>query len=232
MSHRNGLLSLALIAALTGVGVAQASPVVTTPTPGVTVYTSAAAFASATSGPSTIGFQGIITPPATYAIFTTLSNDGVTFRDGDRSVYVNVTAADYYAPIFSYPADFLVDSANGDSSNTLNITFASSQTAVGLDFGSLLSGAATLTASTGTVVSDSAPPSAGSTEFIGFVSSAPITSLALTITGGDYILEDVVLATPVAEPGAWVLILLGFGGLGGALRYKRVRGTAAAPSAC
>jgi hypothetical protein len=221
MLSRVAFFSLVLFGSLAGSSFASASPVVTTPTPGVTVYTSAAAFAAATTGPSTIGFDGIIVPPAMFAGFPSLSLGGATFSDGDPAVDVNVTAAGFYGPSITYPADFLVDAGNTDPANTLNITFASGQAAVGLDFGALFSSVtSTLTASTGTAVTDTATASAGSTEFVGFVSTTPITSLSLTVTGDSYVLEDVVLASPVPEPTTWAMLILAMGGLGAALRRR------------
>ena len=56
---------------------------------------------------------------------------------------------------------------------------------------------------------------ASTTNFLGFVSSSPLTSVSL-IAGGDYwaTANDVTLAMPIPEPGAYAMMALGLGVVG------------------
>jgi hypothetical protein len=194
--------------ALPLVGSAQASTI---------VYTNAAAFAAATTTPTTMGFSGVIVPPATFVGFSSLTVGPATFTDGNPVVTVNVTSKSYYAPSFTYAADFLVPASNADPSQVLNISLPAGTHALALDFGRLFSnGATTILLSNGYSLSDPATPSQGNTEFVGFVSSDLITTLRLTVPGDAYVLEDLVLAAipvPAPEPAGMALLSVGLIGL-------------------
>ena len=81
----------------------------------------------------------------------------------------------------------------------------------------------TITLSTGGVYTQLLPPNIGDTNFLGFVSTTPITKITLATVANvaspppyAYSLDIVnfTLASPVPEPAAWVLALLGVGVLG------------------
>jgi len=82
-------------------------------------------------------------------------------------------------------------------------------------FGSFLPGGSLLfTASNGTTLNYTLN-NATTSSFLGFVSSAPLSSVSLT-AGGDYWVtaNDVTLALPVPEPESYAMMLLGLGVVG------------------
>jgi hypothetical protein len=143
-------------------------------------YTSAAAFAAATSNQTTIGFSGIVPAGASFMGFNPLVISGVRFATPLANTLVNVTRANFTPN--NYPADFIVDSANPSPNNTLTISLAAATSAFALDFGGLgFSGAssATITLSNGNIFSANSLPTVGNTRFVGFVSADSITTLTL-----------------------------------------------------
>jgi len=204
---------------------AQATPVVTVPMVGTTVYTSKAAFAAALGGVTTIGFNGIIQAPDTYVSTFSLTKGKLTFTNRDPAVAIDVTKNNYYGAGATYPGDFLIDAANSGTNNTLDIQIAGGIGAIGIDFGAGSSGAQSrVIISNGTQVVDTSTAPLGSTEFLGFVSSDPITSLSLTLIDASYVLENVSLAAPAAvpEPASLALLSMGVAGIVAA-RRRRLR---------
>lgn len=164
----------------------------TTPaaSPTTTSYSNSTAFNGAASNLSTIGFNGILppAPPATYQGFNPLVVSGASFSTPNLNTNVNVTSASFYAA--PYPADFIVDSANDNSSNSLVITLPTPAYAVGLTYGALgFRGASSgnITLSNGFVLPLSSLPAEGQTQLAGFVSNTPITSLTYNVTNDDWV---------------------------------------------
>ena len=164
-------------------------------------FTSSSAFAAATSDPITVGFSGILPPGEAYEAFNPLVVSDVSFSTPLSGVDVNVTSKTYYSPD-DYPVDFIVDSTNPNNNNVLNISFAEPTYAVALRYGGLGFkglGSATITLSNGYVYEQPALPAVGNTTFVGFFSTDPITSLTLSTTNDDWVVESLVLATPGSE---------------------------------
>jgi probable HAF family extracellular repeat protein len=162
-----------------------------------TDYTSAAAFTAATSNITTVGFNGILPNGQNFEGFSPLSLYGITFSTPNPSTDVNITASAFYAPI-NYPSDFIVNSANPSTDNTLVIALPSPTHAIGLNYGGLFgSGANTITLSNGHVFTQPATPAAGTTQFVGFVSVDPITSLTLTTSSNSWVVLNLLIGSPL-----------------------------------
>lgn len=187
------------------VPIASGAPFTSYPASGTTVYKSATAFAHAAPDFTKTNFNSIPltdgTPPETYSSFSSLPVGDATFTGIGP---VDVAPADYYARSSGilYPEKFLVPSivSNG---HILNVGLTGTQHAVAIDFGSLDPGvSSSITLSDGTRVTDKVTANPGSTEFLGFTSSNPITSLHLAVgsggSAGVYILKDITTsgATP------------------------------------
>ena len=162
-------------------------------------YTDPAAFAAATQSPTTIGFNGILMMGQQFSGFNPLMVSGVSFSTPTPGVNVNVTTANFYPPN-DYPADFIVDSANTNSNEQLVITLAAPVYALALNYGGLGfhggPGSATITLSNGHVFTVPSLPTVGNTNFVGFVSTEQITSVTIATTNDDWVVENLILATP------------------------------------
>jgi uncharacterized protein (TIGR03437 family) len=164
-----------------------------------TSYTNLAAYTAATTNTTLIGFNGILPSGTTYEDFNPLTVDGVNFTTPTSGAEVNVTAANYYSPN-NYPSAFIVD-ASSSPTGTLNISLPTSTYALALDYGQLFgAGTGTITLSNGYTFNPSSIPTAGSTAFVGFVSTSPITSLSYTVTGDYWVLLDLRISTPQTTP--------------------------------
>lgn len=187
------------------VPIARGAPFASYPASGTTVYTSATAFAHAAPDFTKTNFNSIPltagTPPETYSSFSSLPVGDATFTGIGP---VDVAPAAYYerSSGILYPENFLVPSVVSNG-HVLNVGLAGTQHAVAIDFGSLDPGvSSSITLSDGTRVADKMTANPGSTEFLGFTSSNPITSLHLDVgdggSAGVYILKDITTsgATP------------------------------------
>jgi hypothetical protein len=149
---------------------------------------------------------------------------------------VNVTTSTFYAATPPYPADFIVDSSSDTSSNSLVILLPAPTYAVGLNYGALgfrapgdsngnitLSNGFVLPFATGTL------PTVGQTQFAGFVSTTPITSLTYNVTNDDWVLLNLQLGTAnvtlanAVQNSPYTQILLEQGGVG-ALTWTQTGG--------
>jgi hypothetical protein len=149
------------------------------------IFTSKSAFLNATSGLTTVDFEGL-TPPDTVASINNSTISGVTFSDTQSFTFVINCAA--------FPNNFsncnttipLVGptsiASTGTASNTITATLPAGITAVGVDLLPYsLNQDYTVSISTGetetiTINND--------VKFIGFTSTTPITSLSIFSTEG------------------------------------------------
>jgi hypothetical protein len=199
--------------------------VITTTTPGqtgTTSYTNPTAFGGAASSLSTIGFNGILNG-ATNLDFNPLLLSGVSFFTPQPNTLVNVTTSTFYAG-HPYPADFIVDSANQNQSNSLVITLPAPTYAVGMNYGALgfhpVASSGNFTLSNGFVLPLSSLPTVGQTQFAGFVSGTPFTAVTYTANNDDWVLLNLQLGTAnvtlanATEGSPYTQILLEQGGVG------------------
>jgi hypothetical protein len=202
----------------------------TTPvaSPTTTTYSNPTAFGGAASSLSTIGFNGILPPSTQNRDFNPLVVSGASFSTPQPGTLVNVTTSTFYTP--SYPADFIVDSANSNASNQLVITLPAPTYAVGLTYGALgfkpipsTPSSGNITLSNGFVLPFAAGslPTEGQTPFVGFVSGTPITSLTYTVNNDDWVLLNLQLGTAnvtltnAIQNSPYTQVLLEQGGVGG-----------------
>jgi len=185
------------------------------------VFGNRGAFDAAVVGEIVDNFNGILGAGQMFSAFNPLVVDGVTFSSA--TALVNVTNKDFYAPSFSYPSDFIVDSANPGPDNTLDIVLPSAVTAFGIDFGSLFSPTTgSLSLSNGFSEGFVGTDTTGSVAFLGFVSTDPFTSVQLTIDNENWVVTDAIRATDAAtvpEPATLTLTALGLAGV--VRRYRR-----------
>lgn len=201
---------------------------VTTPTtlaagqPSTTVFSNPTAFGGAATNITSIGFNGILPTGTSFEDFNPLVVSRVSFSNPIPSEFVDLTTASYYSAT-PYPADFIVDASNTNPVNQVVITLPNATRAVGLDFGALgFRGASSgnITLSNGFVLPLSSLTTVGHTQFAGFVSATPITTLAYNVANDDWVVLDVLLGTAnVALPNAtqgqpYTQILLEQGGVG------------------
>jgi hypothetical protein len=200
---------------------------VTTPTtlangqPSTAVSSNPTAFNGAATNISPVGFIGILPAGAPFAGFNPLSVSGISFSTTNPATAVNVTTATFYTP--NYPADFIVDSSNDSQNNELTIILPQPTRALALDYGGLGFGgpsSGTLALSNGFVLPLSSLPTAGHTQFSGFVSATPFSSLTFNTTNDSWVVLDLLVATantalPSATEGVpYTQVLLEQGGLG------------------
>jgi hypothetical protein len=204
---------------------------VTTPTtlaagqPNTTVFSNPTAFGGAATNITSTGFNGILPSGTQFQSFNPLVVSGISFSTSLPGTFVDLTRASFYSTIAPpYPADFIVNSSNGSAANQIVITLPNATRAVGLDFGALgfrnVPSSGNVTLSNGFVLPLSSLTKVGNTQFAGFVSATPITTLAYNVANDDWVVLDVLLGTAnVALPNAvqgqpYTQILLEQGGVG------------------
>ena len=184
-----------------------------------TVFTSLSSFNAATSGNTTITFNGIAAPggfvteasPATFA--------GATFSTTSSLFVID---PGFYG--FSYSNGGFLN-ADYQQPDVITVTLPS-VTAVGFDFGGLFgsTGPYLVTLSDGfsATLSSSGSAAGNDLSFVGFTSSTPLTSLTLTLpdTPSYNALDNFVYGSAVPEPGTLVLLATGLLGAAGAIRRR------------
>ena len=129
----------------------------------------------------------------------------MNFNTTNSGGAVNVNSAGFYgASDLAVP--YLINSSyRGNGTDNLTITLPSAQTAFGLDFGALNgSPTATFGLSNGftTLVSNLPATGLGNTEFIGFLSTTPFTTITLTVPNGQsWVVKDFEFGTASSAPG-------------------------------
>jgi hypothetical protein len=172
-------------------------------TQGTSVSTNSTAFNGSANGLTPLGFNGIRPAGQDFAAFNPLVVSGVNFSTSGANV--NVTRSDFYGPApNAYPSDFIVDSANTNSSNAVTIILPQATTALGIDYGGLGPGFQTvndtgpitgsISLSNGFVLPLNTLPTVGQTQFSGFVSSTPFTSLTYALNNDSWVVTDILLA--------------------------------------
>jgi Putative Ig domain/Galactose oxidase, central domain len=191
------------------------------PANGTTVSSNSTAFSQNVNNISTLGFGGILDGQP-YLSFNPLTVSGVNFTATGANV--NVTPSNFYSPN-DYPTDFIVNSSDDPTTNQVTITLPQPATAIGMDYGIL--GSAFASGNTGTITLSngfSLPltnlPGVGQTQFSGFASSTPFSSLTYTVSGNDWVVTDLLLATAnislpnAKETNSYGAVLLEQGGVG------------------
>ena len=154
---------------------------------------------------------------------------GVNFNTPNPGGAVNVNSAGFYSSS-DLPVPYLLNSGYTTGTgvdNILTITLPSAQTAFGLDFGTLFTSAtANFALSNGFSTSVSNAPasaSGGGTQFIGFLSTTPFTTITLDVVDGqDWVVKDFAFgaAAPGPTPGAGLLGLVALLLAGAAVRAR------------
>ena len=189
-----------------------------------TIYTDVLSFNAAVLPPSNYNFEGIA--PAGFSYSGDAAVGGVTFTtniSSNNEFVLDAGFANYNASFFSG------QSVNGVDPSEVVCTL-SGMTAIGFTYGDYSDSGGTpftVTLSTGESFALNTPLNAGyDTGFVGFVSEAPITSVAFADNGSGF---DVInfsqssSATSVPEPGTLALMATGL--LGTALLGRRRRMT-------
>ena len=178
-------------------------------------YTNQATFNAATSGDTLYGFPFTaelnLGPSYTNGPVTFTSNELFSFTDGYGKPYISDRNAGRY------------------SSNTF--TIASTTSALGLFLGSAFGGA-TYSYIVNGVAGSITVPAASSTTFLGFTSTSGPVSVAFNVAGGNgagvanseldvpQFIAGNAITGAVPEPATWAMMLLGFGGIGVAMRRR------------
>ena len=201
------MLATAALAATSFVGGNASAATVT--------YTNQATFNAATSGDTLYGFtfagEANLSPSYTNGPVTFTSNKLFSFNDAYGKPYISD------------------ENATGSSSNSF--TIASTTSALGLFLGSYYGGA-TYSYIVNGVAGSITVPVAKSTTFLGFTSTSGPVSVAFSVAGGSgfgganieldvpqFIAGDAIMGA-VPEPATWAMMLLGFGGIGVAMRRR------------
>lgn len=200
-----------------------------------TVYTDRASFDAAVLSQTTVTFDGLIAPGFGAKEYGAVASiGGVSFADTDVAV------------LSSGGPPVLADTAYGsdylewqDGPHVLTLTFTGGPvTAIAFDFMEVRGHASSYTVDVDGILNNAF--SGGSTpSFFGYTSNVAFNSITFTQSAADdetfnfYTMDNVSYGTAkppigldngpsaVPEPSSWALMVLGFGGLGAALRQRR-----------
>jgi hypothetical protein len=219
MTLTKSIFAVAALLAVSGAAtVAQAS---------VEVFTNEAAFDAAISNAATFGFTGVAEDQWFSTFPGGLQVGPVRFSTpGTLFVFSDDYRGNPYGTTAAASAQGI-----GGAKASLDMSISSSSiSAIGFDYGSYT----TLGALSDIVINGvdvgrvTTPIVQGASNFIGFLSSAPITSVAFNNTSAPAI--DILdfttgsaLAAGVPEPSEWALMIVGVAMIGGVLRLARKR---------
>lgn len=209
-----GLSSLAVLALLLTPAQSKAD----------TVYTTLGSFNAATTGTTTVTFNGIASPGGFVNETSPLALGGLTFTTGSTLFVID---PGFYASSYA-GGGFL--NADFSTPDILTVTLPS-VTAIGFNFGGLFSatGSFPVTLSDGfsTSISSLNSISSGSLDFVGFTSSTPLTSITLTLPDApsysaldNFVYGSAVTSGAVPEPATFGLMLTGLLGTAAAVRRR------------
>jgi len=204
---------------------------------GTVTVLSSSDFTADTTGQVTTNFNGVAPLPfgdgtcpasgACFAGFNPLPVNGISFST-TAGAFVNVDSAHYYGPS-DLPNQYIVNSSSPSNPDfTLTITLPNPVTAFGLDYGTLFfSSSATFGLSNGfsTTISPTLPNF--QTQFLGFISTDPFSSITLTVpTDASWVVEDVTTASATPLPAALPLFATGLGVMGWLARRRKRKASA------
>jgi hypothetical protein len=193
---------------------------------------SSSVFSASTTGIVTGNFSDVPTPFSggpglgTFGDYNPLSGyaslAGVSFSTPNSLGNVNVNSAFFYSAS-DLPAPYAVNSVySGSAPDILTITLPSAETAFYLDFTTLFT-STTATFDLSNAFSTTVSPTVAypnTPEFLGFVSSAPFTTITLTVPSQlSWVVADFGYGSwngvsAVPETSTWAMLLIGFCGLG------------------
>jgi hypothetical protein len=182
---------------------------------GVTIYSDQTSFDAATTGLSTVGFNGIVptngftdysippgyTDPGTGTNFTFPTASGTD---------INITGPDYYSfnygfPVF--PAAVVNSSGSVPAGASERITLPVSATALSLFFTTYDALPITIVLSNGDTYVDSTSPPFGTFDFLGITDTAAFSSLTITEpTASGVLIASLQFGTTVPEPSTLALL--------------------------
>jgi len=215
---------LPMMCALAGLALAGSAAIAPSHA-GVVTYTSESTFVAALTGDDIESFGGLITNGTSDQIF----GSPVTFHPSLGTVYSSPSPVG--DQIFGNSTAAYYDASNAAVSiNFTGVLLAGGVEAVGLEYDASQSASATLNAG-GTNYSETLSPGGtvfGTPTFIGFIASAPITSLSLAQSGASVFIQQVDMGTttPVPEPSGLGVFAVGALVVGG-LELRRRRNAAA-----
>jgi hypothetical protein len=185
-----------------------------------TEYLSQSAFDAAVPGATTYGFDSYA-PSMSQTFYPIVSEGGVSFSGASGQLFVAWGINNgYYGG-----SSFISGQDTAGVNSQINVTAAGGVTAIGFDIGSYTVGASlpvTITLSTGEVFNLLTPADAGvSTEFVGFTSGTPITSINIAENGHTIDITNFEVASPVPLPASVWLMLSGLVGVGAVARKRR-----------
>lgn len=173
-SRRAAIVPVAVLAAALAAQTASAA----------TVFTSEAAFVAATSGLTTVDFDGIAAPGSFVGYGAgPLTLSGVDFTSNGQMFVIDPA---FYGS--SYAGGGFLNSDYAGLINVVTATLPGAFTAIGMNYGGLFGGPVdfTFTLSDGTVFNASTSQSigGGSLDFIGVTSPVGVTSVAISMPDG------------------------------------------------
>lgn len=195
----------------------------------VATFDSAVSFGTAASGMTTYGFDGITVPEpgCSGCAYGPQTVGGVTF-DSTGAPFVVAGQADRYGGV-----QFFSGQSSDLRPSDVIVTLAGTY-AIGFTYGAYVTDPGTpvtITLNTGDVFTRLLPPVSGvDTNFLGFVSTTPITSITFATIDNvpaappyAYSMDIVSFTTaaPVPEPAEWALMACGLGAVAFLARRKK-----------
>ena len=224
LTRRFGALNMCTISLIAAF--ALSSSLASPASASVAIYTSASAFAAATSIQHTAGFEGL-----PYGVsHAPFAQDGIKFTALGIDFYVTSPGQALTQNPNTFPTSAL--SADGDENFRMELASGASFGAIGLDYATNRFGPpivrlySDLGAFMGAFTVPIAPDSVG---FFGLISTTPIGYATSIVDRGfieDTAIDNVRIGPVLAmggvpEPATWAMMVMGFGAVGLGLRRRR-----------